>query len=145
MTVYSNLRRNPFTSALSWRVMDTESHTVVELFELPGIYGFQLQDRPEQGSVTVKYLQGGVTVTEVMADPLPGQCRIDYIAGYVFFNIADKNKNVVVDYRGGGTTVSIENIQGIIRGVMGPHEASLVQRITALEAAVAALLNTKSG
>lgn len=130
MSDYSNLRRNPFTGAYSYRTMDPESHTIAELSELPGIYGFQLQDKPKTGSVTVTGAEtGGSEYNQVTVDPSTGQCRIDYTSGYIIFNVADNGKEVTVDYEGGGSNASIENITAL---------AGNLSRIEALEEDVSA-------
>mgnify|MGYP001251328515 CR=1 FL=1 len=114
MTAYSNLRRNPFTGAYSYRTMDPEVHTIAELAELPGIYGFQLQDKPKTGSVTVtENVTGGSEFNQVTVDPSAGQCRIDYTSGYIVFNVADNGKSVSVDYEGGGSNASVDNITAL--------------------------------
>ena len=65
MSIFSDLRRNPFTGAISWRVMSPEIHTIEELENLPGLYGFQLQDKPRPGTVTVvENIVGGDTSTK---------------------------------------------------------------------------------
>ena len=128
MTAFSNLRRNPFTSAYSWRTMDTEYHTVAEYAELPGIYGIQLQDRPRSGSVVVTEDEtAGDVFVQVSTSPLQGQCRIDYNSGYIFFNSADSGAAVAVDYEGGGSTANKANLEALVN-----NEA----RLTALEAGV---------
>jgi hypothetical protein len=116
MTAINNLRKNPFTAAMSWRVMDTEQHTVGELDELPGIYGFQLQDIPQNGTViVVEDITGGDTWDNVTINPLPGQVRIDYVSGYCIFNIADDGMDFLVDYSGGGSNSNIDNIISLIQ------------------------------
>lgn len=115
MTVYSNLRRNPFTAAYSWRVMDQESHTIAEYSEFPGQYGIQLQDRPKIDTVViVEDNTGGDSFVEVTVAPLEGQFRVDYTGGYVFFNVADDAVDVTVDYEGGGSIANIENLEDIV-------------------------------
>jgi hypothetical protein len=111
MSDFSNLRRDPFTAAYSYRVMDTEYHTIAEFSELPGRYGFQLKDKPESGSVVIEEdVTGGDEFVQVTTAPLAGQCRIDFTAGYVFFNVADNGKDCVCDYSGGGSNMSKESI-----------------------------------
>ena len=115
MTDQCNLRRNPFTAAYAWRTMDTESHTVAEFDELPGVYGIQLQDRPKEETVVVtEDVTGGSAFVEVTTSPLAGQCRIDYTSGYIFFNVADDATDVTVDYDGGGSNASKQNLEDLV-------------------------------
>ena len=114
MSEKSNIRRNPFTGAYSWRTMDTEEFTVSEFDEFPGQYGLQLQDRPRSGTVVVTEDEtGGSTLVEVTSAPLQGQYRVDYTGGYIFFNSADDALDVTVDYQGGGSVASKENIEAL--------------------------------
>lgn len=115
MTIQSNLRRNPFTGAYSYRKMDDEIYTIAELSELPGIYGLQLQDKPQAGTVTVtENVTGGSEFNQVTVDPSAGQCRIDYTAGYIIFNSADDGKEVIVEYYGGGSNMSKVNLEALV-------------------------------
>jgi len=112
MSEISNIRTNPFDSSVSWRTMDTEIGTIAELDELPGIYGFRLKDRPRQGYITVsENPTGGSVFTIVTTAPNAGQVRIDYNSGLLVFNVADNGTECAVDYDGGGSVASKENIQ----------------------------------
>lgn len=115
MTTPSNLRRNPINAAISWRTMDTEAHTISEFDWLPGIYGYQIKDKPQQGSVEiVETNPGSDTYDLVSTAPAEGQARVDYVAGIVIHNIADDGHVVDVDYNGGGTNLSIESIRDVL-------------------------------
>lgn len=111
MTAFSNLRIHPRTGAHSPRVMDPEIHIIAPLVNLPGIYGFQLQDRPETGSVDVAISDtGGMVFDIVTTDPLAGQVYVDFNFGYCIFHNSDNGSEVVVNYSGIGTVASLENL-----------------------------------
>lgn len=115
MSEISNIRTNPFTSATSWREMDQETRTIAELDELPGIYGFRLKDRPRQDYIIVsENATGGVTFDIVTTAPSAGQVRIDYESGLCVFNVADDGTECIIDYQGGGSVASKENIQSTV-------------------------------
>lgn len=103
----SNSRENPFAGgAVSWRAITGEPHTIKELNELPGIYGFRLIDWPEPGSVVISGF------SEILTGlPAAGEYRVDYIgrSGLVIFDIADALTLVLCDYNGGGSVTSVEN------------------------------------
>lgn len=108
MTIQSNLRRNPINGSISWRAMDPETHIIAELSEVPGLHGFQLQDKPEPGSVVIS--TGGTDYDQVTHAPLPGQVFIDYIAGFCIFNVADDGETTITEYNGGGSNSNTANI-----------------------------------
>ena len=113
----SNLRRNPIDGTMSWRAIANEAHTVAELFELPGIYGFVLQDRPQAGSGTVTEDTTAATVFPIVTSaPLAGQVFVDFNEnrGYCIFNSADNGKSFLVDYNGGGSNTTVDNIESLI-------------------------------
>jgi hypothetical protein len=86
--------------------MDTEQPTVAEFSELPGIYGVQLQDHPQSGSVTVTPTGGGTALTEVTSgEPASGEFRVDYTyrTGKIIFNSAQDSIQYDIDYSGGGS------------------------------------------
>jgi len=112
---FSNLRRNPFTGAISWRVMPPEVHVISELANLPGFYGFQLIDKPKPNSVSILVnISGGNVFDIVTTNPLAGQVRIDFDQGYLVFNLADIATEVVVNYEGGGTNANLENLSSLV-------------------------------
>lgn len=114
-TPLSDIRRNPISGAISFRVMDPEIHTIAELANfLPGIHGFRLQDRPEPGSVVVvENVTGGATFVQVTAAPLAGQVFVDAEGGLLIFHPSDTGKSIVVNYNGGGSAADLPTIQGL--------------------------------
>lgn len=114
MTARTNRRVNPITGATSWRTMDTETYTVAEFDELPGQYGFRLQDVPRSGTVViVENVTGGATWTNVTTAPSAGQVYVDYTAGFCIFNVSDNGKSFNIDYEGGGSVYTVANIEAI--------------------------------
>ena len=110
-TPFSNLRVDPWTGATSWRTMTPEIHTIEGFSELPGIYGFQLQDAANPATITVREnFTGSTPFTSVNTDPNPGEFRLG-VAGYIKFNIADNGKEMLVEYEGAGSNLSIKNLQ----------------------------------
>jgi hypothetical protein len=112
----SNLRRNPINSTLSPVTITAESKTVAEFDELPGVYGFILDERPVAGTVTVYEDSTAATpYTIVLTAPLSGQVFVDFNEnrGYCIFNIADDGAAVLIDYDGAGSNTSLQNIQAI--------------------------------
>ena len=132
MTAFSNSRRNPLSpTAISWRVMDLEVHDIEEFNELPGIYGIELQDRPNPNVTNVYFTDtgwmtgDGVTgltqMTQITTgNPAPGQFRIGGgLSSKLIMNAADDLKQVVVEYEGGGTTFSLQTIIAIVQDLIG--------------------------
>jgi len=107
----SNDRRNPFTGATAWVAISAETRTIAEFDEFPGIYGFQLLERPRQESLVLyEPGSGGRIFTLVSTAPNVGEARVDYDSGICQFNIADNSLPVLADYDGGGSPTNIENI-----------------------------------
>lgn len=114
MSVLSDLRIHPRTGAVDWRVMDAEYRLVQELDNYSGLYGFQLQDRPRQGFITVEEADtDGASFTLVTTNPTAGQVYVDYNLGFCLFNVIDNGKNIVVNYQGAGSNANIENLQSL--------------------------------
>jgi hypothetical protein len=110
----SNDRRNPFTGATAWEAINAEPRTIAEFDQFPGIYGFQLLERPRQESLVLyEPGSGGRIFTLVNTAPNVGQARVDYNSGICQFNIADNGLPVFADYDGGGSPTNIENISSI--------------------------------
>lgn len=108
----SNLRRNPIDSSLSARTITDEAHTVAELNELPGVYGFQLNDRPVAGTVSIVTDNTAATpFTIVLTTPAPGQVFVDFNSqrGLCIFHSDDDTTAVLVSYSGLGSVNSVEN------------------------------------
>lgn len=113
MTVASNKRIHPRTGAISWRTMDPEIKTIAVLANLPGIHGFQLQDFPRNnGSLSVvENVTGGASFDHVTdSDPLAGQYFCNFDTGVIIFHSSDTGKEILVNYEGGGTVASMENL-----------------------------------
>lgn len=138
MTAYSNLRQNPFTLAFSDRTMDPEIHSISEFFELPGIYGIQLQDRPKSGTIVItENVTGGSTFVEVTSgDPASGQYRVDYVRGLIVCSPADSGVSVIANYTGRGTNFTLSVVQAIV--------ATLGSTFTFLKAALSSGLVFRS-
>lgn len=144
MSALSNRRTNPRTGAVSWRTMDTETRTVAEFDELPGIYGFQLQDRPRQGTVVItEDVTGGATFDIVTTDPLPGQVFVDFDFGYCVFHVDDDATICTIDYEGGGSNANIVNIQSIA-SVPTSSEIAAQTELTTLDESDEFLINDTS-
>jgi hypothetical protein len=105
--------------------MDDEIHVIQEFSELPGVFGIELQDLPNTSAIAIyevdtSYTTGNFTgltqFTQITIGlPSPGQFRVGSgFSSKVIFNSADDGKTVVVDYEGGGSVVSIDNINAII-------------------------------
>lgn len=116
MSAISNKRVHPRTGAVSWRVMDPEVHTVQEFFEVPGIYGVQLQDTVQQGTIIItENVTGGDVFEIVTTDPNPGQVYINYANGKCMFHPSDDGVEIITNaYNGGGTNASIAGITRIL-------------------------------
>lgn len=113
MTALSELRRNPIDGSISWRNMDIEGHTVAELDQLPGIYGFRLQDRPRNtGLVVAETGTGGATAFTLVTTTPTGanQAYIDYDSGLVIVHSVHNGDFLEVTYQGAGSIVSIDLI-----------------------------------
>jgi len=126
MTIISDTRRDPFDGAISFRAMDPENFVVAEFPNLPGRFGFQVQDRIKPDSATViDTSTGGAIFDQVEQDPLPGQVRIDNDTGFMFFHISEDGTLIEVDYQGGGSNNSIKNITVISGPPTGPAGGDL--------------------
>ncbi len=110
-TPLSNERKNPFTSAVSFRTMDTEVRTVAQFNELPGLFGVRTQDSIEIGSITVvENVTGGAEFVIVNQTPSSsGQVQIAHSIGLLLFHPDDDGKEFNIDYEGGGSIDSIAN------------------------------------
>jgi len=127
MTSLGNSRRNPIQpTAVSWRLMDLEYHEILEFDELPGVYGIRLQDFPNTATIAIYEDATGYTGTgftgltefDQITSGLPsiGQYRLGGgLSSAVIFNSGDVGKNVIVDYEGGGSSISLENILSVIQ------------------------------
>lgn len=125
MSGLSDIRANPFSGSVSWRVMDPEIHEIAELENLPGIYGFQLKDRPEVESITItENVTGGSTFDIISTgSPLPGQVRISYDYGFCIFNVADNGKEIITNgYNGGGSTANLKHTSEAAGGIFSESE-----------------------
>lgn len=111
-----NRRRNPIDSTVAAVTITDEQHTVAEFDELPGVYGFILEERPVAGTVSVRQDNTAETpFTIVLTSPLAGQVFVDFNEnrGYCIFNAADNGKAIIVTYDGSGANNSVENIRAI--------------------------------
>jgi hypothetical protein len=157
MTIFSNSRRNPIQpTAISWRQMDDEFHVIAEFAELPGIYGIELQDLPNPNAIAIYEDDSGYTTgsftgltefTKIISGlPAVGQFRVG--SGYstkVIFNAADDGKTVIVDYEGGGTGITLDNVQDLINvgsGIFSTPIQLVVGSISAPSLAPTGDLNT---
>lgn len=120
MSTYSDKRINPIDSSFSWRTMDPEYHTVAVLDNLPGVYGFILQDNPRLSTLTItEDITGGEEWAIVSGTPsATGQVFVSNGATAVFpglciFNVADNGKSFRIDYEGGGSTQTVEAVSDI--------------------------------
>lgn len=98
---------------MAWRTMSPETRTVAVLAELPGIYGFILQDIPQVGTVVVVENTTAATGrTVVTTVPNPGEVFVAFDTGqsYCIFNAADDGVSFIVNYSGGGSSNSIQNL-----------------------------------
>lgn len=111
-----NLRQNPIDSSTSPFAITAEEHTVAEFDELPGLYGFILEERPVAGSVIITTDDTAADIfTVVTADPLPGQVFVDVNQnrGYCIFNVSADGQAVLVDYSGLGANMSVESVYAL--------------------------------
>ena len=111
-----NRRRNPIDSTVAAATITDEQHTVAEFDELPGVYGFILEERPVAGTVSVRQDNTAETpFTIVLTSPLAGQVFVDFNEnrGYCIFNSADNGKAILVTYDGSGANNTVENIRAI--------------------------------
>ena len=111
-----NRRRNPIDSTVAAATITDETHTVAEFDELPGVYGFILEERPVAGTVSVRQDNTAETpFTIVLTSPLAGQVFVDFNEnrGYCIFNSADNGKAIIVTYDGSGANNTVENIRAI--------------------------------
>lgn len=108
-----NLRQNPIDSSTSPVAIANESHTVAEFDELPGVYGFILEERPVAGSVTITSDDTAADVFSIVTtDPLAGQAFVDFNTnrGYVIFNPSENGRAMLVDYNGLGANMTVESV-----------------------------------
>ena len=111
-----NRRRNPIDSTVAAVTITDEQHAVAEFDELPGVYGFILEERPVAGTVSVRQDNTAETpFTIVLTSPLAGQVFVDFNEnrGYCIFNSADNGKAILVTYDGSGANNTVENIRAI--------------------------------
>ena len=111
-----NRRRNPIDSTVAAVTITDEQHAVAEFDELPGVYGFILEERPVAGTVSVRQDNTAETpFTIVLTSPLAGQVFVDFNEnrGYCIFNSADNGKAIIVTYDGSGANNTVENIRAI--------------------------------
>ena len=113
----SNLRQNPFTRAFSWERITGETSTVALFPHLPSVYGVILKEIPRPESVVIKFTNPTGSVTIVNNSPLANQARIDYQRGHVVFNSSDNAKTLTINYEGGGTVLSLDNLEAFIQEV----------------------------
>jgi hypothetical protein len=126
MTPFSNSRFNPISLSTSWRQMNPEIHDIAEFDELPGIFGIELQDRPNPAATDIYFTDTGWSPTDgftgltplvriTTGNPSTGQYRL---AGgnysKVIMAAADDGKEVVVDYEGGGSTFSLQSLEAVV-------------------------------
>ena len=141
---YSTRRINPITGAVSSRLL-TENLTVAEFDFLPGVYGVQTTDGIVQGTLEVSEIgTGGADFVVVSTSPSAGQVASIYTSGFnpqglLIFNSADNGKNVVVSYRGYGTTTSYENLVALMNSLI--DDSTLRYDLDSLAAYVATLTN----
>lgn len=124
----NNNRYNPFTGAYVGSTITNEAHVISLISEL-GIYGFRLNEIPLDSTGGVIVTQTGTgsgDFTEITTGtPAAQQYRIDYgsssrgSTGIVWCNSANDGDAVDVDYQGGGSIASVENIQSIA-GTVNP-------------------------
>jgi hypothetical protein len=131
MTAFSNSRRHPYENTIAWRNMTDEVHTIQEFDELPGVYGIELQDRPNPSAIDIFFtgtgwmtgdgVTGLTQLTQInTSNPSAGQFRVGGgQTGKIICNIADDGKQVVVQYQGGGTTTAFQNIYNLILDIIG--------------------------
>lgn len=111
-----NLRQNPIDSSTSPEAIANESHTIAEFTELPGVYGFILEERPVSGSVSIVTDDTAATpFTVVTTAPSPGQVFVDVNQnrGYCIFNSSDNGVAVLASYNGLGANLTVENISRV--------------------------------
>jgi hypothetical protein len=105
----SDIRTNPVTGAVSWRAITAEAHTVIELVDrIPGIYGFQLEDRPQAGSIA--FTPSRTIINS--GTPNFGEVYVSVDYGLCIFNIADDSIAFTVDYNGGGSVITKDLLGG---------------------------------
>jgi len=116
MSEFSDIRINPINGATSWRIMDPEILTISELPNVPGLYGFQLKDRPKAETVQIFINEtGGEEFTIVTSNPAPGQVYIDFEYGFCLFNISDNGLEIITNsYEGGGSNANKKNILELV-------------------------------
>lgn len=100
--------------------MDPEYHTVGELPNLPGVYGFILLDNPRLSTLVItEDITGGEEWTVVSGTPTAsGQVFVSQgnqavFPGLCIFNIADNGKSFRVDYEGGGSGMTVASVSDI--------------------------------
>lgn len=114
-TTACDIRRSPIDASVSWRVMDPEYYTIGALAQLPGLYGFRVQDRVKSGTMSIVYnTTGGSSFVQVTAAPVSaGQFFLDETTGLVICNALDVGQSIVANYQGGGTIFSLDQITTI--------------------------------
>lgn len=100
--------------------MDPEYHTVAELPNLPGLYGFILLDNPRLSTLVItEDITGGEEWAVVSGTPTAsGQVFVSQgnqavFPGLCIFNIADNGKSFRIDYEGGGSGMTVASVSDI--------------------------------
>lgn len=114
-TTACDIRRSPIDASVSWRVMDPEYYTIGGFAQLPGLYGFRVQDRVKSGTMSIVYnTTGGSSFVQVTGAPVAaGQFFLDETTGLVICNALDVGQSIVANYQGGGTVFSLAQITSI--------------------------------
>jgi hypothetical protein len=116
MTAFSNLRIDPRDASEYPRTMDPEILTIAEFGEFPGKFGFQLKDKPDQGTVVIVENNTAQTPFSLFTGsgiPPIGNLAVDYNKGYVFANPADDGTECLCNYDGLGSNASLEVISDL--------------------------------
>jgi len=117
----SDLRQNPITAAFSFVDIDDEPHTVAELIpELPGIFGFVLEERPNPDPDTITFITDNTAAIEFTiifsGAPISGEVRFDVARGMCIFFAGDVGTDFLVTYKGGGSNLTIAFMNSQITG-----------------------------
>lgn len=114
----SELRQNPFDASFSFRTIVGEAQTIAEFNFLPGIHGFVLDDRPNPDVLTITFTEdvsGGAVFTIITSgSPSVGQVRFDSTRGICEFNIVDTGKDILINYEGAGSNLTIALLQRLV-------------------------------
>lgn len=112
-TPQGNLRRDPRTKAYNYvQVTPDEEFFVEEFEELPGVFGFQLSERPDPNNIIVTNMADPSIPYEITTsqNPVVGQVYIDYVQGYCIFNPAEYGEQFSVNYKGAGPIAHFRNL-----------------------------------